>query len=185
MEDIVNDTRLPDEGGSPSRQPLSPLDGLLLDELADMWRDRDPVPDGLTDRITFALDVVDAESMTTADLDLELMELQETPLLAVGSRAGGPVGEAVRTVTFGSPSMTVMLSITPEDAGFRIDGWVAPGGERTIDVRLGQETRTAHTDISGRFVLDSVPPGHLQLLLHREPVSGGPTVPVITPALTL
>ncbi len=174
----MNEPRNPTDRGRLGEQPPS-RDETLLRELAGMWSRRDPVPVGLVDRICFALQV---EDLGTADLGVELLQLQK-PLLVSGARGG----EDVRTVTFGSRTMTVMLSITPESSGFRIDGWVAPGGERTVDVRAGSGTVAARTDISGRFVVEGVPAGHLQLVLHREDpaLSESTPGPVVTPALTL
>ena len=77
----------------------------LRDELRRMWEQADPVPPALADRVVFALEV---DAFTDGDLELELMRLQEPE--TVGSR-----GEEVRTVTFGSESLTVMIAISTND----------------------------------------------------------------------
>ena len=134
-----------------------------------MWEQADPVPPALADRVVFALEV---DAFTDGDLELELMRLQEPE--TVGSR-----GEEVRTVTFGSESLTVMIAISDVAGGHRIDGWVAPGGRRRLEVRTSAGTSPHECDDTGRFALPVVPPGHFQLVLPDE------TRTVVTPALTL
>jgi hypothetical protein len=153
----------------------------LLTELRQAWEQHDPPPAGLTERVRFALEV----EHLTRDLDVELMRLQQESLVGAGSR-----GDEVRTVTFGSRTLTVMLAISDVDGGYRIDGWVAPGGRRAVEVRTSEGTSQEHCDDTGRFCLDRVPPGHLQLVLATidgDPAAEGGRVAtgVVTPALTL
>jgi hypothetical protein len=149
----------------------------------------DPVPTGLADRVGFALEVEGLASGAD-DLDLELMRLVQEESASTGSR-----GDQVRTITFGSESATVMLALTDVEGGFRVDGWVAPGGRRQVGVRTGQGTHDVESDESGRFTVPLVPPGHFQLVLEAGTAAGpgdvsgcpGPTArrAVVTPALTL
>lgn len=147
-------------------------------ELRAMWERLDPVPPGLADRVVFALEV---DRFDQADLDLELLRLTEEQTTGAGARGA----DEVRTVTFGSESTTVMLAISDADGGHRVDGWVAPGGRRGIEVRTSAGTQQQECDETGRFTLSLVPPGHLQLVL-TAPGEGveAPRV-VVTPALTL
>lgn len=155
-------------------------DADLVDGLQGMWERLDPPPPGLAGRVRFALEV----EHLTRDLDVELMRLQQESLVGVGSR-----GDDVRTVTFGSRTLTVMLAISDVDGGFRVDGWVAPGGRRSLEVRTSDGTTQQHCDDTGRFTLERVPPGHLQLVLATggaDGVDGGRVATgVVTPALTL
>lgn len=128
----------------------------LAAELRHRWQRLDPVPTGLAERVVFALEV---DAFTGSDLDLELMRLQQPQHSGAGAR-----GDQVRTVTFGSDSLTVMLAISDVEGGHRIDGWVAPGGRREIEVRTSDGVRPVRCDETGRFVLPTVPPGHLQLV---------------------
>ena len=93
----------------------------------------------------------------------------------------------------------------PTSGGFRVDGWVAPGGRRRIEARTADGSTEVRSDSTGRFSLPLVPPGHFQLVLQGddtdaapgpgprpEPGGGavrGPARPsrraVVTPALTL
>ncbi len=159
------------DGAPRSSDPGGPTDVDTLDGLREMWEHLDPVPAGLADRVAFALEV---EGLVAAadDLDLELMRLvQEQPALA-GSR-----GEAVRTITFGSESLTVMLALGDVAGGFRVDGWVAPGGRRRIEARTADGSTEVLCDSTGRFSLPLVPPGHFQLVLQggRTPRRTGRT----------
>jgi hypothetical protein len=162
-------------------------------ELREMWERYDPVPPGLADRVSFALEV---DAFTRDDLDLELLRLQARHDQMAGARGD----DGVRTVTFGSDAMTVMLAISDVEGGFRIDGWVAPGGARAIEVRTSAGSRAERSDDTGRFALPLVPPGHFQLVLESDPdqhsghgqhggssPAHGPGVAraVVTPALTL
>ncbi|WP_380168006.1 hypothetical protein [Jannaschia sp. R86511] len=151
----------------------------LAGELRQMWERLDPVPAGLAERAVFALEV---GSFGPDDLDteLELMRLQQSDLAGAGARGD----DAVRTVTFGSESMTVMLAISDVDGGHRIDGWVAPGGRRGIEVRTAGGSSREECDETGRFALAFVPPGHFQLVLVGEG-TGEAARAVVTPALTL
>lgn len=150
------------------------------EELRAMWERLDPVPAGLADRVLFALEVEELV-VDEVDLDLELMRLVQEDASAHATR-----GEQVRTITFGSDSMTVMLALSEVDGGFRVDGWVAPGGPRGLEVRTGAGSSRTECDSTGRFSVPLVPPGHFQLVLDGEPA--GPAAPrraVVTPALTL
>lgn len=135
---------------------------LTPEVLREMWDLVDPVPAGLADRAAFALEVHD---LTREDLELELLRLQSHGSDLAGARGGG---EPVRTVTFGSDTVTVMLAISDVDGGHRIDGWVAPGGRRDIEVRTATGTTHERCDDTGRFALPLVPPGHLQLVLAAD-----------------
>ena len=151
----------------------------LADELRQMWERLDPGPAGLAERAVFALEV---EGFSRDDLDseLELMRLQQGEAVGAGARGE----DEVRTVTFGSESMTVMLAISDVEGGHRIDGWVAPGGRRGIEVRTSTGSSREECDETGRFALSFVPPGHFQLVLVGQDEAEVQRA-VVTPALTL
>ncbi|WP_336923939.1 hypothetical protein [Aquipuribacter sp. SD81] len=165
---------------SPPAGPGGREDADLLVGLRDMWERLDPPPPGLAGRVRFALEV----EHLTRDLDVELMRLQQESLVGAGGR-----GDDVRTVTFGSRTLTVMLAISDVDGGFRVDGWVAPGGRRSVEVRTSEGSTQQQCDETGRFTLERVPPGHLQLVLAStgsDGADGGRVATgVVTPALTL
>jgi hypothetical protein len=156
-------------------QLLDDADVELLTELARLYELIDPVPEGLVERIGFTL--------TLADLEVELAKLTMQTMEPVGARGE----ERARTVTFSSESLTVMVTITPEDAGrFRIDGWVAPGGRLRVELRTEDGSRESTTDADGRFEFGDAPGGLVQLVFH--PTDGSETPlqsPVVTPAVQL
>lgn len=149
----------------------------MADELRRMWERLDPVPVGLSDRVAFALEV---EQLTSADLDLELLRLTDE---RVGAGTGTRGGDDVRTVTFSGDEATVMLAIGRTADGYRVDGWVAPGGRRLLEVRTSTGTSRLHCDATGRFTLARVTAGHLQLVLSQ--VDADERAAFVTPALTL
>jgi ABC-type Na+ efflux pump permease subunit len=118
------------------------LDAQDVDTLARMAAlyDRlDPVPEGLVDRIRFGI--------TLDALHAEIADLQRSDDLA-GVRSEGAVD--AQTVTFTSSSLTTMVTITPAGADrVRIDGWAAPGGGVTVELRIVDETLTVTADADG------------------------------------
>ena len=138
-------------------EPLDAEDSALLDSLRAYYEERDPVPDGLVERIQFelTLDALQAEVATLTQLDLA----------SAGARSSGT--ESVRTVTFTSESMTTMVTITPDGEGsVRIDGWAAPGAGIRVEIRLTDGMRETYADDDGRFVFEQVPTGLAKFALH-------------------
>lgn len=138
-----------------------PQDARLLSQLRGMWERSDPPPPGFLERVSFVI--------ALDDLDAEVMRLRSEVLEPTGARTA----ERVRTVSFGSKHLTVMLSIGPEQRGtHRLDGWVAPATEVGVELRTGAGAqRETVTDEHGRFVFDDVEAGLFQLVLHPTPSS--------------
>lgn len=146
-------------------------DALLgdLDRLLDL---ADPVPAGLVERIQFAV--------ALEDLDVEVARWERADALA-GVRGTDP-----GTVSFTLDDLTVMITFTAEVAGHRIDGWLIPPGEHQVEVRVsGHQSITTTADGEGRFVLERVPRGTLQLVVQLEQGEGRPSRRVVTPTLVL
>jgi len=156
-------------------QALDGTDSALLTELARIYEQVDPVPEGLVERIGFTL--------TLANLEVELARLTAQLSEPVGARGE----ERARTVTFSSNSLTTMVTITPQDAGqYRIDGWLAPGGELSVELRTDHGSLRTMADAAGRFEFVEVRGGLVQLVIHPTencPVRLGS--PVVTPAMEL
>jgi hypothetical protein len=144
----------------PRPEELSRSDAELLDQLQAMWESRDPVPEGLVERVTFAIGL--------DDLDVEMMRLTEEVLVPAGARGA----EHVRTITFGGESITVMVTVSQEGhEAFRLDGWLAPAAALSIELRRSDGSVTTSSDEGGRFVFEEVPAGLAQLVLHPTPNS--------------
>ncbi len=149
--------------------PMGAGDLALLDDLARVLATVDPVPDGLVERSLFAL--------TLEGLNAEVMALhREEPAFAV---RGEPTRVEVRTITFSSDPVTVMVSFSEGPTGVRIDGWTAPAERYVVQVYGPDGFINTESDDEGCFVFPDVPPGPASLVLRR--VAGGPVVstPVI------
>jgi len=153
--------------------PLDELDAAILDELAATYSLVDPSPADLDDRVIFA--------MAVRNLDAEVARLSEDVLVGSGARAD----EQPRTVTFDSDSLTVMVTVVVLPGGRRrIDGWLAPPAPLRVEMRTAGSRDTTHAvraDDAGRFVVDDVPPGLAQLIVHLTE----PDRTVVTPSLVL
>ncbi|GAA2514457.1 hypothetical protein [Pilimelia columellifera] len=154
-------------------------DRALLDQLKGMWEATDPSPADLAERVLFTLQL--------EDLEVELMKLTDMPVLA-GARGA----EATTTITFNSPTLTVMLTVSGDridDDGQqlrRVDGWIAPAAALRVELRSASGSQRTTADADGRFSLDAVPGGLAQLRI--EPTDGAAVAlgrPVVTPAVQL
>ena len=150
-------------------------DAALLSELARIYEQIDPVPEGLVERLGFTL--------TLANLEVELARLIARTSEPVGHRGE----ERARTVTFSSDSLTTMVTITPQDCDqFRIDGWLAPGAALAVELRTDRGSLRTTADTDGRFEFIEVRRGLVQIVIH--PTAGCSVrlgSAVVTPAMEL
>jgi hypothetical protein len=152
-------------------EPIDEWDVTTLQAIATMYTELDPVPAGMADRLQFAI--------TLEALDAEVASLQRLDVLA-GARGSS---DEVQTVTFTSTNLTTMVTISPSGSErVRIDGWAAPGGGVSVELKVAGEQLTVVADSDGRFVFDDVPRGLAQFVL-RNPA--GASAPVVTPALEI
>ena len=156
--------------------PFDGTDAEVLSQVAALFDAVDPVPAGLAERLTFVLQLDNVES-ELATMEAELTE-------PVGARGA----ERVRTVTFASDSLTVMVTITAAGpSSYRLDGWLAPAGALRTELKTARgPVRETAADADGRFEFDDVPAGLAQLVVH--PTDGAAVVlqtPVVTPAVEL
>jgi len=149
--------------------PLSETDAEILSGVRDLWETIDPMPPSLVDQIQFAIDL-DA-------IDLEVSRLIETSELAAAR-----TDELTRLVTFQSDSLSIMITIEPRvDGTARIDGWLTPGASHEIELRTPAKPMSTESDDAGRFSLDSVPAGIVQLIVHLT----GNSRRIITPTMEI
>lgn len=172
------DTPQPDEEG-------------ILARVRSMFETADPVPDGLVERMRFAVVV--------AGLEAELAQLtDELPEPAARERTGHAVlargeHEESRTITFDSSSLTIMIRIESNaDGTARVDGWLAPPRHCQVEMTLTGGVVRADADEQGRFAFPSVPRGTVRLVVRPPETGSGDGQPrspglkaVITPALVL
>lgn len=154
-------------------QPIDERDEAVLQRIANAYAAEDPVPDGLVDRLQFAI--------TLDALHAEIAELQRMDGL-VGAR--GETAADVQSVTFSSQSLTIMITVTPIGPDVvRIDGWAADAPGVSIELKTSQDRRQTVADDDGRFVFDDVPRGMAQFLVRHSEGSGRPSV--VTPSLEI
>ncbi len=157
-----------------AREPLDSTDAALLNSVRAFYEERDPVPDGLAERIQFelTLDALQAEVAT-----LMTMEVATTQVRSAST-------EAVRTVTFTSESLTTMVTLTPQpDGSVRVDGWASPGAGLRVEVLLQDGPRETYADADGRFVFDGLPTGLAKFALHLP--GGTDSATVLSPTIEL
>ncbi|WP_425445729.1 carboxypeptidase regulatory-like domain-containing protein [Umezawaea tangerina] len=132
----------------------------------------DPPPADLVERIQFAI--------ALEDLDVEVARWERAGSLA-GVRGGQP-----GTITFTVDNLTLMVNFTSTGARHRIDGWLVPAGEHTVEVRVAEhESTTTTADDGGRFVLPDVPTGTTQIVVHLVNARGERGRTVVTPTIML
>lgn len=136
----------------------------LLKVVRRVWEERDPVPEGLVERMQA---VVQTEAILGAlDLDYELLVLVERSHELAGAR-----GTAAYTLRFAHGDTEVLLRAVGNDSGgARLDGWLAPAAAmkvRASEVTDHGEGRTydVETDARGRFEFADLPSGLYRLWL--------------------
>ncbi|MEV7093253.1 carboxypeptidase regulatory-like domain-containing protein [Amycolatopsis sp. NPDC051045] len=145
-------------------------DDVLLADIGRFLDELDPPPGDLVQRVQFAL--------ALEDLDVEVARWERLDNLA-GVRGGG-----TGTITFTVSDLTVMINLTKIGKLHRIDGWLVPAGQYGVEVRVAEHgTSSTTADEGGRFVLDNVPRGTTQILVHLGDVSCRRTV--VTPTVVL
>jgi hypothetical protein len=154
----------------------------LLQIVRDVWEERDPVPEGLVERM---LAVVQAEAiLSDVDLDYELLVLVERSTELAGAR-----GTAAYTLQFahGDTELLIRAASSGEGTAARLDGWLAPAERMTVRAVLieqGAPTREWETDVDdrGRFEFKELPSGLFRLWL--TPRNAGAR-PFATPAFEI
>jgi hypothetical protein len=156
----------------PRDDPRGYEDTAVLSELARLVYELDPPPADLVERVQFAIDL--------ENLDVEVARWERAGSFA-GVRGGQP-----GTITFTVDNLTLMVNFTSTGARHRIDGWLVPAGEHTVEVRVAEhESSTTTADDGGRFVLSDVPTGTTQILVHLVNARGERSRTVVTPTIML
>ena len=150
---------------------MTERDERILDELRQLAREVDPVPDEVTGfaKAAFGWRRIDAElAELLSDSALESEEL-------AGTR--GSVARA-RVVTFKASDLELDVEIQQADAGIVLLGQLAPGAPAAIEVQRGDGSTAAtlEADRLGRFRVELSEGGRIRLLVRRDP----PAPPVET-----
>lgn len=158
-------------------QPLDTTDAVMLGEVARLYEEVDPVPDGLTDRLSFAL--------ALDELYAEVAEMSRVPMDLAGIR-GDLAAVRTETLTFTAESLTAMITVThvgPDRV--RVDGWVAPAQGLPVRLRMQQGRLETLANAAGRFSFDDLPDGFVQLSFHPATGGDGGGSAVVTPSFEL
>jgi len=156
----------------PRDDPRGFEDTAVLSELNRLVYELDPPPADLVERVQFAI--------ALEDLDVEVARWERSGSFA-GVRGGQP-----GTITFTVDNLTLMVNFTSTGARHRIDGWLVPAGEHTVEVRVAEhESSTTTADDGGRFVLSDVPTGTTQIVVHLVNARGERGRTVVTPTIML
>ncbi|MDT8910188.1 carboxypeptidase regulatory-like domain-containing protein [Amycolatopsis sp. PS_44_ISF1] len=156
--------------GTPGGGRAMPDDETLLADLGRFLDELDPPPDELVQRVQFALEL--------ENLDVEVARWERLDELA------GVRSTTTGTITFTVSDLTVMINLTRIGRAHRIDGWLVPAGEYEVEVRVAEQGTFATTsDAGGRFVLEGVPQGTTQILVHLG--TGPHRRTVVTPTVVL
>lgn len=147
-------------------------DTALLTDLGRLVHEVDAPPADLVQRIQFAI--------ALEHLDVEVARWERAGSFA-GVRGGQP-----GTITFTVDNLTVMVNFTSTGERHRIDGWLVPAGQHTVEVRVADHaSSTTQADDGGRFVLADVPAGTTQILVHLVDSRGERARTVVTPTIML
>ena len=156
----------------------------LLDELAALFDQIDPVPDHVLAAADAAVEVVAAwRDLDSVDYG-ELLGVRTDTALAGPAGLSGLAGSGVRStggprlVTFGAGSddRCVEVEVGREPAGtLRLVGLVVPTGPGELEVRSPGGAFRVPVDELGRFRAVGVPAGPLSLVLHYPGQQAIPT----------
>ncbi len=156
--------------GDRSDEPLDAVDDGVLRRLGGLLGALDGPPEGFTERMRFAV--------AARGLADELARLTEAaPVSARGQ------DRPARTWTFEAASLTILVTAEPtRDGTTRVDGWLAPAGQRTVRLRQADgAVQETVADELGRFGYPGVPRGLVQVVVVGSDEGAG----VVTPTFEL
>jgi hypothetical protein len=150
----------------PATAPLDGSDQSLLDEVATLLQDVDPLPADLVERMRFALALDEVFD--------EVAEMARVSDDALAVRADLTEATRTETLTFSAERLTAMVTVAPTAPGrVRLDGWISPAGVRRVAARMQGEDQEVSSDEGGRFVVDSMREGFVQLVFHPQDAEDG------------
>jgi hypothetical protein len=144
----------------------------LLGELAQVVRERDPVPAELVE--------IARQSFTWRTVDAELAQLVADSEEPGGATLIRSTTASVRLLAFATRDLRLDLEVLAEGPARRLVGELDPGTAARIVVEHPSGTLTEDTDEFGRFLVTGVPGGLVRL--RCRPASGRP---LLTPWLKI
>ncbi len=156
---------------------LDAHDARILAEIREISSRVDPVPASLTERVKYA--------MTVRMLEAEVAELIRMPMAVARSE----VGEKVDSISFTGSRLSLMVTLTTEDDGVRVDCWVTHGGalvEVHVNSREGDGASPDAGEVCdehGRCVFTGLPSGPAHFIVW--PDKDKLVQPIITPTIDL
>lgn len=122
-------------------------DAEVFARLRTVWRDADPVPAELIDRMVAAI------AADGLNREYALLTLVEGELGAVRGEADA------LTLQFSDGTTSILLHVTTMASGRRrVDGWVDTATAEVV-LTQGDRSRSTSPAETGRFAFDEVPPG--------------------------
>ncbi|MCB0873607.1 MAG: hypothetical protein H6531_00535 [Actinobacteria bacterium] len=132
-------------------------DRRLLDEIGEMLRVADPVPDHV--RLA-ARSAVAWRRMNEGIAELLHDSASDAAEAAMAVRGT----QHIRALSFqSSDGVLLELEITGQPVGHIVIGQIVPESEAIVTVRVGETERTAAADALGRFRIDDVPSGPMSV----------------------
>ncbi len=136
----------------------------VLDDLARLIRERDPVPAELLEAAR--------QSFTWRTVDAELAEVVADSEQPQGAALIRSTTASVRLLAFATGDLRLDLEVLAEGSLRRLVGELDPGGPARVVVEHAGGALTEDTDDFGRFLISRVPGGLMRL--QCQPRSGRP-----------
>ena len=90
--------------------------------------------------------------------------------------------QQIRTITFDTATLAIMVSMHANtDGTIRLDGWLSPAGSHPVELQSGSRRLSTRSDENGRFAIDHIPSGTVQLFIRP----GGQDHTISTPLMTI
>lgn len=151
-------------------QPMDGLDQQILDEVRDLYDMIDPPPDGLGQRMKFAL--------TVQALQAEVAELTATAVLETRSEQA----EQTDSITFTRGEISMLVTFGERrPTTIDLDAWITVPGAR-VELQIGNDLSEAVADEHGRLAFLAVPRGPANFVIWP---SAEAAAPIVTPTITL
>ncbi len=148
----------------------------VLSDLAQLWDQRDPVPEDLVEKVLVTIATEDL------DTEYEMLHLLERTRELSGARSSG---EAL-TIAFSGGSFSLLLRVSELGTKHcRVDGWVTPAQSMRVTVSQQDLTQEADVDPRGRFEIARMPTGLTRFFLRSSDPGGAGDGMFATPTFEL